>query len=110
MENQNQQEQQFRCTGDCLKCFPLQRQYCAAQKGYENQRLLLEMQQTLVALTGTVGEMRTKIDAIQGSEASLFDPTQGGISPKTASETSDEPASTEASDGTLFPKEPETAK
>ncbi|MBQ8064023.1 MAG: hypothetical protein IJ200_00005 [Prevotella sp.] len=109
-QNQQQQQQQFQCSGDCMRCNPLQRQYCAAQWAYNSMRMLEQMQRQMTAMQGTIGEMRTKIDAIQGSEASLFDPTQGGISPKPASETSDEPASTEVSDGTLFPKESETAK
>lgn len=73
---QNNQQQQFQCSGDCMKCNPLQRQYCAAQWSLNSMRMLAAMQQSLAAMQGTVDEMRAKLDAIQGSEASLFDPTK----------------------------------
>lgn len=75
MEQTNQnQEQQFRCTGDCIKCNRAQREYCGAQKGYDNQQLLLEMQKTLAAMSGTVEELKHKVAAIQDNEAMVFDP------------------------------------
>lgn len=61
-------ENNFKCTGDCLKCHPNQRQYCAAQITYNTMRMIETMQ-------GTIEEMKVKIEAIQGNEASLFDPT-----------------------------------
>jgi len=76
MEQTNQnQEQQFRCTGDCINCNRAQREYCGAQKGYDNQRLLLEMQKTLAAMSGTVEELKHKVSAIQDNEAMVFDPS-----------------------------------
>lgn len=69
------QENQFRCTGDCFKCQPLQRQYCAAQFTYKNMRMLERMQESLASMQGTVDELREKIEAIQGNEAAIFDPT-----------------------------------
>ena len=75
MEQTNQnQEQQFRCTGDCINCNRAQREYCGAQKGYDNQRLLLEMQKTLASMSGTVEELKHKVSAIQDNEAMVFDP------------------------------------
>lgn len=74
-ENQNQ-EQQFRCTGDCINCNRAQREYCGAQKGYDNHQLLLEMQKSLVAMSGTVDELKHKIAAIQDSESMVFDPNE----------------------------------
>ena len=75
MEQTNQnQEQQFRCTGDCINCNRAQREYCGAQKGYDNQQLLLEMQKTLAAMSGTVEELKHKVAAIQDNEAMVFDP------------------------------------
>jgi len=35
---------EFKCTGDCIKCGPAQRIYCAAQRSYA----LLEMQQEIL--------------------------------------------------------------
>lgn len=63
---QNEQNQ-FKCTGDCTQCSRIQREYCAAQKGYDNQRLL-------IALTGKMEEMQAKIAAIQDNEAHVFNP------------------------------------
>ena len=76
MEQTNQnQEQQFRCTGDCINCNRAQREYCGAQKGYDNWILLLEMQKTLAAMSGTVEELKHKVAAIQDNEAMVFDPS-----------------------------------
>lgn len=88
---QNNQQQQFQCSGDCMKCNPLQRQYCAAQWSLNSMRMLAAMQQSLAAMQGTVDEMRAKLDAIQGSESSLFDPTKNDAPPQPAAETSDQP-------------------
>ena len=54
------EQNEFRCTGDCMKCHPNQRQYCAAQISYNTMRM--------------VGEIKAKLDAIQGNEAMLFNP------------------------------------
>ena len=61
------EQNQFKCTGDCLKCTIVQRQYCAAQKAYDNQRLLVE-------LTSAVADLKAKIEAIQDNEAHVFNP------------------------------------
>ena len=81
MEQNQQQQQQFRCTGDCLTCRAvtdrkIQWQYCAAQKGLENQRMLMAMTQALESMTGEVRELKEKIRAIQDSEATVFDPNK----------------------------------
>lgn len=68
-------QQQFKCTGDCLKCPRVQREYCASQKGYDNQRLLLTMQEAITAMSGTIEELKVKLDAIQGNEADIFIPS-----------------------------------
>lgn len=79
--NQNQGQQQFRCTGDCLTCRAIndrkiQWQYCAAQKTLENQDMLMAMMQTLETMAGEVRELKEKIKAIQDSEALVFDPNE----------------------------------
>ena len=64
---QTQQQHQFQCTGDCLKCSPAQRQYCASQHVYDTLRILEHMEQQIIGI-------EKKISAIQDSEAMLFDP------------------------------------
>lgn len=50
---------QFRCTGDCLVCNRAQREYCAAQKGYDNQKLLVEMREQVNSLTKRLEAMQS---------------------------------------------------
>lgn len=71
---QNQQKQEFKCSGDCLKCPRVQREYCAAQKGYDNQRLLLALQEAVSDMQDCVYALEEKIAAIQDNEAMVFDP------------------------------------
>ena len=84
-QNQNQNPQnnqpQFRCPGNCLQCLPAQRQYCASQHAYSNMKVLdkimealLGMKSQIDAMQGTVAELAAKIEAIQSSEAAVFDP------------------------------------
>ena len=62
------EQNQFKCSGDCLKCHPNQRAYCAAQFTYNTMRMVEEMRET-------VNDLKVKIEAIQNSEAEVFDPT-----------------------------------
>lgn len=68
-------ENQFKCSGDCLRCHPNQRQYCASQFTYNSMLMIEKMQASLSTMQGTIDEMKVKLEAIQGNEASLFDPT-----------------------------------
>ena len=77
MEQKKIEEKQFQCTGDCLKCMPVQRQYCACQHAYQSMRMLQEMAASLQQMTGKVEELKEKVSAIQGNEALLFDPSSG---------------------------------
>ncbi len=70
---QNEQKQ-FRCTGDCLNCNRVQREYCASQKSLENQRILVSMQDTINVMAGTIEQLNEKISAIQDNEAEAFAP------------------------------------
>ena len=79
MADNNQNEQQFRCTGDCLNCRALhdrkiQWQYCASQHAYNAFRMMQTVQETMQAMAGEVKELKEKIAAIQDSEALVFDP------------------------------------
>lgn len=79
-------QQKFRCSGDCMECHPAQRQYCASQWSYDAKQMLHTMQKSLAEMQGTINELKEKVDAMQGSEANLFNPTANG-------------------EGELFPKE-----
>lgn len=74
MDN-NEQKQQFKCTGDCTQCLRVQREYCASQNSYYCLRMVQTMQETVNAMSGTIEEMKAKISAIQDSEASVFIPS-----------------------------------
>ena len=85
--NQNQQTQQpqFKCPGNCLQCLPAQRQYCASQHAYSNMMVLDKVMETLTsmqgqieAMQGSVKELAAKIEAIQNSEGAVFDPNGDG--------------------------------
>lgn len=69
-----EQQTQFQCTGDCLKCSVAQRQYCSCQHSYNSLRIIQEMQESFKAMSGTVEELREKIGVIQNNEALVFDP------------------------------------
>ena len=78
---QENNKQQFQCSGNCLNCLPAQRQYCASQHSYSNMKvldnmmeILKKMQTDMLAMQGSVTELATKVEAIQNSEASVFAP------------------------------------
>jgi hypothetical protein len=89
--NQNQQnnQQQFKCPGNCLQCLPAQRQYCASQHAYSNMLVLDKVMETLTTMQGqievmrgTVQELAAKIEAIQNSESTVFDPNGEVVEPE----------------------------
>ena len=80
-----EQNQQFQCSGDCLRCSVAQRQYCSCQHSYNTMRLIQSMQENINAMSGTVEELKAKISAIQDSEASIFDPSTETLMPKSVS-------------------------
>ena len=61
-------ENQTKCTGNCMACTILQRQYCASQLAYSNMRMLEQVQKELA-------DIEKKIEAMQNNEATLFYPT-----------------------------------
>ena len=61
-------ENQGKCTGNCMACTILQRQYCSSQLAYSNMRMLELLDQKLT-------NMQEKIEAIQSNEGTLFYPT-----------------------------------
>ena len=77
-----QNNKQFKCSGDCLNCRkqPNERReqwmYCAAQFTYNSMRMIGDMQESMKAMHGDIDELKAKIEAIQNSEANVFDPTK----------------------------------
>ena len=98
-QNQNPQAQQqsqqptgFKCPKDCRKCLQSQRIYCASQHALSNMYVLdkvmeglLSMKEQIEVMRGEVKELAAKIEAIQNSEAAVFDPdgaTEGDLFPR----------------------------
>ena len=78
---QDNNKQQFQCSGNCLNCQPAQRQYCASQHSYSNMKvldnmmeLLKKMQTDMQAMQGSITELAEKVEAVQNNEATVFDP------------------------------------
>ena len=65
--NNNNNGNQFKCIGDCIKCSPIQRQYCSAQQTYNTMKMVEE-------LTLRVGVLQESVDALkQDSLGRIFD-------------------------------------
>ena len=62
------------CTGDCRRCFPMQRAYCASQIAYNNMKLLEALMQSLNVQSQDVQNLSKKIEAITNSEMMLIEP------------------------------------
>lgn len=90
-QNQNPQPQQgqqqaaqqtkFTCPKDCRKCLQSQRIYCASQHALSNMLVLdkvmenlLGMKDQIEIMQGGMKELSTRIEAIQASEAAVFEP------------------------------------
>lgn len=71
-----EQNQNFKCSGNCLNCLPAQRAYCASQHAYSNMKVLDSMMGIVMGMQGDIKNLAEKIEAIQNSEAHVFDPTQ----------------------------------
>jgi hypothetical protein len=90
MAQENNNKQQFQCSGNCLNCQPAQRQYCASQHSFSNMKvldnmmeLLKKMQADMLVMQGSITEMAAKVEAIQNNEASVFSPNgEGELFPK----------------------------
>lgn len=86
------EENKFKCSGDCLNCRkqPNERreqwQYCAAQFTYNSMRMIGDMQEQMKSMQGSIEELRLKIEAIQNSEANVFNPTKEDETLKSPSE------------------------
>lgn len=74
MEQNNQN--QFKCSGNCLNCQPAQRAYCASQHAYSNMKVLDMVAKAVLDMQGEVNVIKEKIEAMQNNESSIFDPNQ----------------------------------
>ena len=86
------QQQGFKCSGDCTRCSQVQRQYCASQIAYNNMNLLSELMDSVDEMKKNNADMRSeldalgkKIEAIQNSEVELINPIQYDEEEETAS-------------------------
>ena len=70
------EQNNFKCSGNCLNCQPAQRAYCASQHAYSNMKVLDSMMGIIIAMQGTIDEMKVKIEALQNNEADLFNPSE----------------------------------
>ena len=71
-ENQNQ----FKCSGNCLNCSPAQRAYCASQHSYSNMKVLDTMMGIVLSMQTDMEALSEKIEALQNNEAVIFDPNE----------------------------------
>ena len=83
-----EQNQNFKCSGNCLNCLPAQRAYCASQHAYSNMKVLDSMMGIVIGMQGDIKNLAEKIEAIQNSEAHVFDPTESSVLGGSAVETS----------------------
>lgn len=95
---QTEPQQTFKCTGDCLNCRAindrrLQWQYCAAQFTYNSMRMIQSMQEAINCMSGTIEELKVKLNAIQDNEAMVFSPTPPSVSAPADSTTPSSPSS-----------------
>ena len=70
------EQNNFKCSGDCMNCHPNQRAYCASQFTYNTMRMVENMQQTILAMQGSMEDMNVKIEALQEEKVEVFDPTK----------------------------------
>ncbi len=71
--------QNFKCTGNCLNCLPAQRAYCASQHAYSNMKVLDAMMQEMLSLKSEIASLK---EELQSKEANVFDPTNEDNSEK----------------------------
>ena len=68
-ENQN-----FTCSGNCMKCLPVQRAYCASQHAYSNMKVLDKLMGEVLEMKGTINNLNERLETMQNSEKEVFNP------------------------------------
>ena len=76
---QENNQQGYTCTGDCLRCSQAQRQYCASQFTYKNMRMLEALITSVQSLSEEVKNLGEKVNAIQNAECELFNPSEENV-------------------------------
>lgn len=69
------EQNQFRCSGNCLQCQPAQRAYCASQHAYSNMKVLDQMMGIVLGMQSDIKTLSEKIEAMQNNEADIFIPS-----------------------------------
>ena len=70
------------CTGDCRRCFPMQRAYCASQIGYNNMKILESLFQSVASMSSEMKNLSKRIESITNSEEMLFNPSENNVVPE----------------------------
>ena len=97
MAQEQNNQQGYTCTGDCLRCSQAQRQYCASQFTFKNMRMLEGMVVSLQLLSAEVKNLSEKVDAIQNAEGELFNPSSEEENAKVPEAKAKEPSAITAS-------------
>ena len=69
------EQNQFKCSGNCLQCQPAQRAYCASQHAYSNMKVLDQMMGIVLGMQSDIKTLSEKIEAMQNNEADIFIPS-----------------------------------
>lgn len=70
------EEKKFKCSGDCMKCQPVQWQYCAAQHSHNVLRNQQSIVERLELLEAAMLEMSSSGSVINPFEAAAEDTAQ----------------------------------
>ena len=73
---EKKEQNQFKCSGNCLNCLPAQRAYCASQHAYSNMTVLDKIMNIVISMQDDIKTLSEKIEAIQNNEANIFDPNE----------------------------------
>lgn len=82
VSQQAQGQMATHCTGDCRRCFPMQRAYCASQIAYNNMKLLESLMLSLNSLSQGMHKLNEKVEAFNNSEVMLFNPSEHNVVPE----------------------------
>lgn len=66
-----------KCTGNCMNCSVVQRNFCASQLAYNNMRQMETMQEQMAEIQKKIDSMQEKAAAVQ--EEPIFNPTAPNI-------------------------------
>ena len=61
-----------KCSGDCMKCAPFQRQYCASQMAYNAMGVMSSMSSQIDAIQSQIKALCAKIEEM--NDGAVFNP------------------------------------